>query len=195
MKLRIAFALVALSPAVPAAAGEYLRPEQAHQFVAGKYFTYNCFDGTAGAGRIQADGSVAGTIRMRGAGAPRYVALPAGTIRVKPNSICAALRGMPMEPCFNVEQIDANSFRGSVSGFGFAYCTFTRRNPRLQVAQSADPVSLMSGSIRRSRHVKSAEATVDASAPTVSKVPVESVSRAPLEPAGGELKLRPSASE
>ncbi|MGZ3412029.1 MAG: hypothetical protein ACXWJW_11495 [Xanthobacteraceae bacterium] len=180
MNLRIAFALVALSPVVPASAGEVLKPEQAKQFVAGKYFAYNCFEGTSGSGRIQADGSVAGTIRVRGKGPARFVALPAGTIRVKPNAICASVRGMPMEPCFNVEQIDANSFRGSVAGLGFAYCTFAKRNPRLQIAQSGEPLSLRTtGSIRRAHSVKSAEMAIDA----------------PAEAKSSELELRPSTSE
>lgn len=157
MKLRVAFAL-ALLPVLPATAGEYLKPEQARQFVAGKYFSYNCFEGTSGYGRIQADGSVAGTIRVRGKGPARYVALPAGTIKVRPASICASVRGVPMEPCFNVEQIDANSFRGSVQGLGFAYCTFARRNPRLQLAQSGEPLSLRTtGSIHRANPVKAVE--------------------------------------
>jgi hypothetical protein len=116
----------------PAGAGE-LKPEEARKFIAGKYFSYSCFEGTAGAGRINADGSVVGTIQMRGSGPVRLVALPTGTIRVQPDSICASLRGMPFEPCFRVEQTDAKSFRGSLSVLSIAYCDFTRRNPRLEV--------------------------------------------------------------
>jgi hypothetical protein len=37
------------------------------------------------------------------------------------------LQGIPFEPCFNLDKMDDRSFRGSVSGFGFAYCDFTRR--------------------------------------------------------------------
>jgi hypothetical protein len=117
----------------PAAAGE-LKPEEAKKFVAGKYFSYTCFEGTTGSGRINADGSVTGTIQMRGSGPVRVVALPTGTLKVQPDSICASLRGMPFEPCFKVEQTDAKSFRGSLSALSFAYCDFTRRNPRLEVS-------------------------------------------------------------
>jgi hypothetical protein len=117
----------------PAAAGE-LKPEEARRFIAGKYFSYNCFDGTSGAGRINADGSVYGTIQVRGSRAAHLVALPSGTIKVQPDSICASLRGMPFEPCFKVEQTDAKSFRGSMTAMNFAYCDFTRRNPRLEVS-------------------------------------------------------------
>jgi hypothetical protein len=41
--------------------------------------------------------------------------------------VCASLQGIPFEPCFNLDKMDDRSFRGSVSGFGFAYCDFTRR--------------------------------------------------------------------
>ncbi|MBO0753551.1 MAG: hypothetical protein J2P53_15635, partial [Bradyrhizobiaceae bacterium] len=117
----------------PAWAGE-LRPEEAKKFVAGKYFSYTCFDGTTGAGRINADGSVVGTIQLSGTAQVHFVALPTGTVRVQPDSICASMRGMPFEPCFTVEQTDAKSFRGSLAGLNFAYCDFTRRNPRLEVS-------------------------------------------------------------
>jgi hypothetical protein len=33
---------------------------------------------------------------------------------------------MPFEPCFHIEKTDDRSFRGSLSGLGFAYCDFTR---------------------------------------------------------------------
>src|SRR5215470_16717149 len=119
----------------PALAGE-LKPEEAKRFIAGKYFSYNCFEGSSGAGRINADGSVTGTIQVRGSGPVHFVALPTGTIRVQPDSICASLRGLPFQPCFSVQQTDARSFRGALSGLGFAYCDFTRRNPRLEVSTS-----------------------------------------------------------
>jgi hypothetical protein len=119
--------------AVPASAGE-LKPEEARHFIAGKYFSYSCFEGSTGAGRINSDGSVVGTIQVRGSGPVHFVALPTGTVRVQPDSICASLHGMPFQPCFTVQQTDARSFRGSVTGLGFAYCDFTRRNPRLEVS-------------------------------------------------------------
>ncbi len=122
-----------LVAAMPARAGE-LKPEEAKRFIAGKYFSYTCFEGTTGAGRINTDGSVVGTIQVRGAGSVRLVALPTGTIRVQPDSICASLRGMLFQPCFTIQQTDARSFRGSIAGLGFAYCDFTRRNPKLEVS-------------------------------------------------------------
>jgi hypothetical protein len=119
--------------AMPAWAGE-LKPAEAKRFIAGKYFSYSCFEGTTGAGRINADGSVVGTIQVRGSGPVRLIALPTGTVRVQPDSICATLRGMPFQPCFTVQQTDARSFRGALAGLGFAYCDFTRRNPRLEIS-------------------------------------------------------------
>jgi hypothetical protein len=136
MSARIVVLVAGLLAALPAAAGE-LTPEQARRFVAGKLFAYSCFDGTNGAGRIFADGSVAGTIRLQGQGPVRYAMLPAGTLKVKNDAICAALKGLPFEPCFNLVQTDANTFRGSVKGLGFASCTFTKRNPRTNIARAA----------------------------------------------------------
>lgn len=130
---RCIIVVAGLVAAMPAWAGE-LKPEEARRFIAGKYFSYTCFEGSTGAGRINADGSVVGTIQMGGAGSTRLVALPTGTIRVQSDSICASLRGMLFNPCFTIEQTDARSFRGSISGLGFAYCDFTRRNPKLDIS-------------------------------------------------------------
>ena len=114
-----------------AAAAEELAPEQARAFVVGKLFAYTCFDGTAGMGRIFADGSVVGTIRPGGHGELRFATLPPGTIRVERQfDVRAPLRGMPIEPCFKVQKIDYRSFRGSISGLSFAYCDFRQHNPR-----------------------------------------------------------------
>jgi hypothetical protein len=77
-----------------------------------------------GEGRIYDDGLVIGTIQFRGAGPARTVSLPAGTLRVRGEAVCASVQSMPFEPCFHLERIDARSFRGS--WMGFAYCDFTR---------------------------------------------------------------------
>lgn len=116
-----------------AAFAEELGPEQAKAFVVGKLFAYNCFDGTVGMGRILDDGSVIGTIRPGGRGEMRFATLPPNTLRVESGSICAHLSGLPIEPCFRVQKIDYKSFRGSVSGFGFAYCDFQQHNPRAEL--------------------------------------------------------------
>jgi hypothetical protein len=127
--------LVGLLAAVPAMAGD-MSAEEARRFVIGKMFSYTCFEGTRGQGRVHADGSVVGSIQFQGGGPVRYAALPPGTLRVKGESVCATLRGMPVEPCFNLVRTDVNSFRGSVSGLGFAYCEFTRNQSRPHVIRS-----------------------------------------------------------
>jgi hypothetical protein len=127
MIARFAVAVIALL-AAGAASAETMTPDAARRFVAGKLFAYNCFDGTRGAGRIFADGSVIGTIQVRGSGTMKSVFLPAGTLRVKGETYCASLPGMVIEPCFNLNRTDDRSFRGSVTGLGFfMYCDFTRR--------------------------------------------------------------------
>jgi hypothetical protein len=129
-RLALSGALVcALLAAVPAKAEE-LRPTEARAFIAGKQFSYSCFDGTTGNGRIYADGSVAGYIRVGGSGQQKYVVLPTGTLRPNGDRYCAAIRGIPFTPCFNLQRTSQVSFRGSISGFGFAYCDFVRHGGR-----------------------------------------------------------------
>lgn len=131
-------ALVAMIGIATPVVAEELKPDEAKRFVAGKLFAYTCFDGTTGAGRIYSDGSVAGTVQIRGDGPVRHVTLPSGTIKVSSELICASVRGVPFQPCFNVVKTDPASFRGSLSGFGFAYCNFTRRgNPRPHMLRAA----------------------------------------------------------
>ena len=113
-----------------AAKAETLGADEARRFIAGKHFSYSCFDGTSGHGRIYPDGSVAGYIQIGGSGPQRFAVLPAGTLRVKGDRYCASLRGVPFEPCFNLNRTSTVSFRGAVSGLGFAYCDFNRGSAR-----------------------------------------------------------------
>lgn len=135
MLLRVAVVCAFVVGAASAVAEE-LGPEQARAFVVGKLFSYTCFDGTVGMGRVFSDGSVVGTIRPGGQSQVRFAALPAGTIKVNSNSMCAHLAGLPIEPCFRVQKIDYRSFRGSISGLSFAYCDFYQRNPRSAIGAS-----------------------------------------------------------
>jgi hypothetical protein len=136
MLLRVAVTLCACVLGIASAGAEELSPEAARAFVVGKLFSYTCFDGTAGMGRVFADGSVVGTIRPTG-GEVRFAALPAGTLHVKSGAMCAHLNGLPVEPCFRVQRIDHRRFRGSISGLGFAYCDFYQHNPRTQIISGA----------------------------------------------------------
>src|SRR5215470_6858142 len=122
----LAASAVGLLAASTAPAGE-MRIDEAKRFIAGKLYSFRCFEGTAGTGRIQHDGSVIGIVRFGGAGAMRYVNLPAGTLRVKGQNWCASLKGSSFEPCFNLVKVDEYSWRGSLTGLGFASCNFTRR--------------------------------------------------------------------
>ncbi|HMF27030.1 MAG TPA: hypothetical protein VKG24_33615 [Pseudolabrys sp.] len=127
--LRIIALTVGFLAALPAVAGE-MNADEARRFVIGKTFSYTCFEGTRGLGRVNVDGSVAGSIQVHGAGPVRYAHLPANTMQVRGESVCASLRGLPFQPCFNLERTSDRSFRGSVSGLGFAYCEFIRNNGR-----------------------------------------------------------------
>ncbi len=130
---RIAIVVASVAYALPAVAAE-MTADEAKRFVSGRLFAYNCFEGTTGAGRIYPDGSVVGSIQLRGDGPVRYVALPAGTLKIKGESYCATVRGLPFEPCFNINKTSHQSFRGSVWGVGFAFCDFTRRSARVDLA-------------------------------------------------------------
>jgi hypothetical protein len=136
MVTRLAMVVLILLAASSACA-ESLTPDAARRFVTGKLFVFDCFDGSRGAGSIYGDGSVIGTIQFRGAGPARTLSLPAGTLRVRGEAVCASLQGMPFEPCFHIEKTDDRSFRGSLSGLGFAYCDFTRRDIALPIARSS----------------------------------------------------------
>ena len=129
--------------AAGSACAESLTPDAARRFVADKLFAFNCFDGSHGAGRINADGSVVGTIQFRGAGPARTVSLPAGTLRVRGEAVCASLQGMAFEPCFALEKTTERSFRGS--WMGFAYCDFTQHMSVAGMSSrrnSSEPLSL-----------------------------------------------------
>src|SRR2546427_2558139 len=121
MIARVAIVVVSLLAAVSARA-EVLSPEAARRFVNGKLFAFTCFDGSRGAGRIYGDGSVIGTVQSSGSGPARSMWMPAGTLRVKGDSVCAAVKGMLFEPCFTLTRTSDHTFRGAISGMGFAYC-------------------------------------------------------------------------
>ena len=181
MVKRLVVLLATVVPALPAIAGE-MSAEEARRFVVGKQFAYSCFDGTKGLGRIYADGSVAGTIQLQGKGPMRYAAMPAGTLKVKGESVCASVKGLFFEPCFNLQKVDDKTFRGSVSGLGFARCEFVRRGgSRMEYADAAEHRPSARAAVVRSRP-KPVHA---AAAPTVNAAPVEPVTtgtlRGPLD--------------
>lgn len=134
-RFAVVVAVLACAAGVSTSAkAEQMRAQEAQQFIAGKHFSYSCFDGTNGNGRIYADGSVAGYIQPGGTGPRRYIVLPTGTLRTSGDRYCATVRGLPFQPCFNLDRTSQVSFRGSVSGLGFAYCNFVRRGARSELA-------------------------------------------------------------
>jgi hypothetical protein len=126
MIARYAIGIVVFLASWPAFA-ETLSPDAARRFVVGKLFAFNCFDGSRGSGRVYGDGSVMGNIQYQGSGPVEWVWLPAGTLKVKGETVCASLNRLPIELCFNLNRTDDQSFRGSIWGLNFAYCDFTRR--------------------------------------------------------------------
>ena len=164
---------------VPALAG-MMNADEARRFVAGKVFAFTCFDGTRGAGRILDDLGAAGSVQFSGSGPIRHVRLPGNTLQIRGQAVCASIKGLPFEPCFNLDKRDDRSFRGSVSGMGFAYCDFRHQgaSQMLMARSVARPRSLH----RREEPTRSADARAEVTA-RVETPPVES---AKLEPVKSE---------
>jgi len=146
------FAVAGLLAAVPALAGN-MGAEEARRFVVGNLFSFTCFEGTSGEGRVYAAGSVGGVIRLGGTGPPQYATLPPGTLRVRGDAICALISGMSYEACFDLDRTDARSFRGSLPAIGrFAACQFTKRPSRAGMDRTSLPVSIQPTTAASSRH-------------------------------------------
>src|SRR3954451_15803788 len=125
-------AVTAASMVVPALAG-MMNADEARKFVAGKVFAFTCFDGTRGAGRVFEDGGAAGAVQFAGSGPLRHMRLPGNTLQVRGQAVCASIKGIPFEPCFNLDKKDEVSFRGSVSGMSFAFCDFHHQGGAAQM--------------------------------------------------------------
>jgi hypothetical protein len=172
----------------PALAGQ-MNADEARRFVSGKVFAFTCFDGTRGAGRILDDGGAAGSVQFAGAGPMRHVRLPGNTLQVRGQAVCASLKGIPFEPCFNLVKNTERSFRGSVSGMGFAYCDFRHQGVGHM---------LMARAISRPRSLQAPEQarSADASRMEVSaRVETPHVESARIEPVKSEAKSEPAKSE
>ena len=170
----------------PTLAGQIMNGEEARKFVSGKVFAFTCFDGTRGAGRVLDDGGAMGAVQFSGSGPVRHMRLPGNTLQVRGQSVCASIKGLPFEPCFNLDKKDERNFRGSVSGMGFAYCDFRHQG----VVQM-----LMARSVARPRvlhppeeQTRSADASRATTSVRVETPPVESGAIEPVksEPAKSE---------
>ena len=173
---------------VPALAG-MMNPDEARRFVTGKVFAFTCFDGTRGAGRVLDDLGAAGSIQFSGAGPVRHVRLPGNTLQIRGQAVCASIKGLPFEPCFNLDKRDDRTFRGSVSGLGFAYCDFRHQG----AAQM-----LMARAVARPRslHASGPTRSADASRTEISaRVETPAVESAKLEPVKSETRAEPAKAE
>jgi hypothetical protein len=169
--------VVAVATITPALAG-MMSAEEARRFVAGKVFAFTCFDGTRGAGRILDDMGAAGAIQFSGQGPIRHLRLPGNTLQIRGQAVCASLRGMPFEPCFNLDKTSEISFRGSVSGMGFAYCDFRYQGgtQMLMARAAARPRS------RRGEPSGPAEVAARVETPQVDATRLEPVRSEPAKP-------------
>ena len=170
----------------PALAGQ-MTADEARKFVAGKVFAFTCFDGTRGAGRVLDDMGAAGAVQFSGSGPVRHLRLPGNTLQVRGQSVCASIKGIPFEPCFNLDKQDERNFRGSVSGMSFAYCDFRHQG----AAQM-----LMARAVARPRSLRPPERSADASRAEVSaRVETPHVESARIEPVKSETKSEPAKPE
>jgi hypothetical protein len=168
----------------PALAGQMMNAEEARRFVAGKVFAFTCFDGTRGAGRILDDMGAAGAVQFSGAGPIRHLRLPGNTLQIRGQAVCASIKGIPFEPCFNLDKQDERSFRGSVSGMGFAYCDFHHQG----AAQM-----LMARAVARPRSLHPSERT--GSVEVSSRVETPPVESAAIAPVKTEARPEPAKTE
>jgi hypothetical protein len=170
----------------PALAGA-MNADEARKFVAGKVFAFTCFDGTRGAGRILDDMGAMGAVQFSGSGPVRHIRLPGNTLQIRGQAVCASIKGIPFEPCFNLDKKDEVSFRGSVSGMGFAYCDFRHQG----AAQM-----LMARAAARPRQLHRVEQAAEAPRTEVSvRVETPRVESAGIEPVKSEAKPEPAKSE
>jgi hypothetical protein len=183
MLARFVLGAIAAGAVMGPALAAQMNAEEARRFVAGKVFAFTCFDGTRGAGRVFEDGGAAGAVQFSGAGPIRHMRLPGNTLQVRGQAVCASIRGLPFEPCFNLEKTDEVSFRGSVSGMGFAYCDFHHQGAAsMMLARAvARPRSL-----HPPEHTGSVEVSARVETPRVESSKIEPVKSEAAEPAKSE---------
>ena len=160
----------------PALAGQ-MNADEARRFVSGKVFSFTCFDGSRGSGRILDDMGASGAVQFAGAGRVRHMRLPGNTLQVRGQAVCASIKGIPFEPCFNLEKKDDRSFRGSVSGMAFAYCDFRHQGAAqmLMARAVARPRSLHAPANPRSADASRTDITASVETPKVESTKIEPV--------------------
>jgi hypothetical protein len=176
-------AVTASAVMVPALAAQ-MNADEARRFVAGKVFAFTCFDGTRGAGRILEDNGATGAVQFGGSGPVRHLRLPGNTLQVRGQAVCAQIKGIPFEPCFSLDKKDDRSFRGTVSGMGFAYCDFRHQG----AAQM-----LMARAVARPRSLHPPEQT--GSVEVSARVETPHVESEKIEPVKSETRAEPAKPE
>lgn len=179
MLARLLLGTVTASAVIAPVVAGSMTADEARKFVAGKVFAFTCVDGTRGAGRILDDMGATGAVQFSGSGPVRQIRLPGNTLQIRGQNVCAAIKGMPFEPCFNLDKKDDRSFRGSVSGLGaFAYCDFQHQG---------GATMLMARAVARPRTVRAAATAVDTSHTEVAaRVETPRVERSKVEPIKSE---------
>ena len=184
MLARFVLGTVAAGAVIAPALAGMMTADEARRFVAGKVFVFTCFDGTRGAGRILDDMGAAGAVQFSGGGPVRHLRLPGNTLQIRGQAVCASIKGIPFEPCFNLDKKDDRNFRGSVSGMGFAYCDFHHQGAAqmLMARAVARPRSLhrpeQTGPIDAPR----AEVAARVETPRVEVTKIEPVKSEPAKP-------------
>jgi hypothetical protein len=122
----------------PALCGE-LQPVDAQRLVVGRWWSFNCSEGTKGFGMLLEDGAVHITIQEPDRSPVKHD-LQAGTVIMTARANCAFAQVGPvtLRPCFSVDRISSQSFRGRVSSpfwmwalWGRRYCDFVSFSPHL----------------------------------------------------------------
>jgi hypothetical protein len=183
MLARFLLGTVAAGAMVAPALAGMMTADEARKFVAGKVFAFTCFDGTRGAGRILDDMGATGAVQFSGSGPIRHIRLPGNTLQIRGQSVCASLRGLPFEPCFNLEKKDNASFRGSVSGMSFAYCDFHHEGGHQM---------LMARAVARPRSHHSLRTGTIGAHEVAARVETPAVESAKLDPVKPEPKPQPA---
>jgi len=110
------------------------------------------------------------------------------------------VKGAFFNPCFNLNKTSERSFRGAVSGFGFAYCDFTHGRGREMIASVGplpDDKLPMPRSIRRASRSHAhapAPATTGSTPSAPVAAPTMPVTAAPL-PSMEQTGMRGSVSQ
>src|ERR1700730_11633009 len=115
---------------------------------------------------------------------------PGNTLQVRGQAVCASIKGIPFEPCFNLDKKDERSFRGSVSGMGFAYCDFRHQGAvqMLMARAVVHPRSLHPPAQSRSADASHADVSVRVETPHVESGKIEPVKSEPKSEGASELR-------